>query len=294
MTASHSTRDRLPTQGSAMSVCDDWKHRANIASRRVVAIGNFDGVHRGHQTLLACCRTVAAALEAAPVALTFDPHPKRIFCPDAAPPRLSSVSAKVEQIAQCGMAGVWVQRFDRDFAAVSAEDFVEKVLRVGLGMVHVVVGEDYRFGAKRRGDVSMLRRLGAAGGFGVTVVAPLRDGGGEVISSTRVRAALGDGRIGDANAMLGRPWEIEGRVSRDGDTMTLPLGDYQRPGSRLLDALVSPDHGPATPWNVALRAPARLTKTEDDSGHALCLPIPAGSFKGGATRVRVMGTLPEA
>ena len=268
-----------------------FQHFADVpeASRRcVVAIGNFDGVHRGHQKLLAVARERAAELDAYPVVLTFDPHPRRVFNPDIAPHNLMPALVKLEAFARYGIAGALVQHFDRHFASLTAEEFISAVLVSALGVSHVVVGEDYRFGARRTGDVDLLCRLGRTRSFGVTAVEPVRDVGGHIISSSRVRCALREGRITDATEMLGRHWEIIGQAQRRDGVLAIPLGDLQRPGPGMYDVLIAGDQGPRTQWDGAPRSVAGFSDTVGAAGEVLHVAIPSHRFSDRAVRIRLL------
>ena len=204
----------------------------------VISIGNFDGLHLGHQALLRRVDALAGkdvfARGLDRVAVSFEPLPREVFAPaGAAPiPRLSSLREKLKVLAGLGYVdALHVLRFDRALAGLSAEDFVRRVLCASLRARQVVVGEDFRFGQGRRGDVEMLRSMGAALGFGVEIVAPV-DVDGARVSSTRVRAALQAGRLDGAAVLLGRPYALCARVVH-GDkrgrllgfpTLNLPLG----------------------------------------------------------------------
>jgi riboflavin kinase / FMN adenylyltransferase len=207
----------------------DWKGGA-------VALGNFDGVHRGHQALIERAAGEAKKLGAPLVALTFEPHPRRFFVVDTGPFRLTLPPAKTRLLAQYGVQAELAQRFDADFAALSAEAFVDGVLLKGLGARHVVCGYDFTFGARRGGNVEKLRKFGQSRGFGVTVLDPvMREG--EIYSSTRIREALRAGMAREATELLGHSWEIEGEVEtgdQRGRTIGFPtanvaLGEHLRP-----------------------------------------------------------------
>lgn len=178
----------------------------------VVAIGNFDGVHRGHQAVLGAARNEAARRSAPLVCLTFEPHPRTVFAPDHPVPRLTPAPMKARLLQLLGAAAVVEHRFDRTFAAHSAEAFVADVLVGQFGARHVVVGFDFQFGAKRQGNPAFLAGAGAALGFGVTVVEAFEDEGGAVVSSSRIRADLGAGRVADAAGLLGYRFTIEATV----------------------------------------------------------------------------------
>src|SRR5262250_2278876 len=142
-------------------------------SSPVCAIGNFDGVHRGHAHIFHQAKQWASSLGGEAVVLTFDPHPAKVLAPSYAPPLITPLLRKLELIAACGMDAVVVEPFDRAFAAHSAEDFARGVLADGMCARHVVVGYDFTFGAKRSGNVDGLRALGSQLGFDLTVVAPV-------------------------------------------------------------------------------------------------------------------------
>jgi len=221
---------------STIPVFHDWLDVSVPWHGAVVPLGNFDGVHRGHQVLIGQAADFATALEAPVVALTFEPHPRTFFVKDTAPFRLTSPAAKTRLLARYGVQAVLAQRFDPDFAAVAAEDFVDGILVAGLRARHVVCGYDFTFGARRSGNVDLLQRMGADRGFAVTVVPPvMREG--EIYSSTRIREALRAGMVREAADLLGHPWEIEG-VVEEGDkrgrtigfpTANVRLGEYLRP-----------------------------------------------------------------
>lgn len=217
-------------------VFDDWRAVPPEWKGGAVALGNFDGVHRGHQALLAEAKEQAGALGAPVLALTFEPHPRGFFVPDTGPFRLTLPPAKARLLAEYGVQAVLAQHFDAAFAALPADAFVADVLLKGLGARHVVCGYDFTFGARRSGNVERLRAEGKARGFGVTVLDPvMREG--EIYSSTRIREALRAGWITEAAGLLGHAWEIEGAVElgdQRGRTIGFPtanvdLGEHLRP-----------------------------------------------------------------
>lgn len=183
---------------------------------RAVAIGNFDGGHRGHAALVEAARAMAA--RHAPgrpfecLALTFDPHPRQLFRPDQPLFRLTPGPLRNQALARIGFDGAVVVTFDRDFAALSAEAFIADVLVARLGVDAVIVGADFHFGQGRRGTPAMLQQAGEKNGFVVALVPPVQTVDGEVISSTAIRQALAAGDVPRANAMLGYPYEILGTV----------------------------------------------------------------------------------
>jgi len=178
----------------------------------VVTIGNFDGLHLGHQTLIRCCKSLAA--DQSPIAVvSFEPLPLAWFRPDAAPARLMSVRQKLEQLADAAVDLTWLMRFNQALASMSAEDFVQLVLVETLSARHVVVGEDFRYGSGRQGDIDSLRRSGARFGFELSAV-PMLDVEGQRASSSNIRSCLANGDLEQAKILMGRPFRMSGRVIR--------------------------------------------------------------------------------
>ena len=202
-----------------------------------VAIGNFDGVHPGHQTVIHEAGLIASDMCRPWAVLTFEPHPRAFFTLGSEPFRLTPFRSKARRIAELGADLLIVQRFDKAFSSLPAEDFVNTVLVDGLGAGHVVSGYDFVFGHKRGGNCELLLAMGAKKGFGFTAVNAQTDSSGEAYSSTRVRERLGDADPRGAAAVLGRDFEIEGRVARGEargksigfPTANIPLGAYLRP-----------------------------------------------------------------
>jgi len=192
------------------------------AAGRPVAltIGNFDGVHRGHQAMLARLNEAAEDLELTPAVLTFDPHPREYFAPQAAPPRLSTVRAKLDAFRKYGVDQAYVARFDRQLAGLEPEAFIDEVLVGRLNVRWVLVGDDFRFGRARRGDLALLRAHART--FSVEGMSTVRVDG-ERVSSTAVREALARGALDHAAALLGRPYTLSGRVAH-GDKLGRNLG----------------------------------------------------------------------
>jgi riboflavin kinase/FMN adenylyltransferase len=185
-----------------------------------LTIGNFDGVHRGHQAMLARLSEAAEDLSLPSAVLTFDPHPREFFAPGAAPPRLSTLRSKLEQFAAHGIAEVHVARFNAALAALPAERFIDDVLVRRLGTRWVLVGDDFRFGRGRNGDLALLRR--AATTFSVEAMSTVVVDG-ERASSTAIRAVLAAGELDHAARLLGRPYAIGGKVVH-GDKLGRSLG----------------------------------------------------------------------
>ena len=220
----------------------------------ILAIGNFDGLHRGHAALIGAARDLARAAGRPAAVLTFEPHPRSVFVPGVEPFRLTPFRVKEREIARLGIDLLFVQHFDRAFAAKSAETFVEDVVVSAIGAAHVVVGYDSTFGKGRRGTPELLQESGRRYGFGVTVLDPVRGGDGTLYSSTRIRELLKSGEPREAAALLGRYWEIDGRVAegqRRGRTIGFPtanlgLADYLRPAFGVYAVRVCGD-GPDDP-----------------------------------------------
>ncbi len=197
------------------------------------AIGNFDGVHLGHRAVIDIARTEADRLGAPLAAVTFEPHPRAWFAPDAPPFRLMNRAAKARRLRDLGVDLLYEVPFDADLAALTPAGFADGVLMEGLGLRHVVVGEDFRFGAQRAGTAAVLQDLGAARGFGVTVARLVAAGGARHVSSTRIRQALTEGRPRDAAAMLGHLHAIEGPVlhgEKRGRTLGYPTANMSIAG----------------------------------------------------------------
>ncbi len=191
-------------------------------SPTALTIGNFDGVHRGHQAMLARLKERARALGLRACVLTFEPHPLELFAPQTAPTRLTSLREKLELLAAHGVECVQVSRFDRAYANRSPQDFIEQVLLAGLGMRWLLIGDDFRFGARRAGDFALLQEASGKHGFGLEAMPTVAQEGVRV-SSSAVRAALAKGRLAEAEALLGRPYSISGRVVH-GDKLGRRIG----------------------------------------------------------------------
>ncbi|WP_166042543.1 bifunctional riboflavin kinase/FAD synthetase [Sphingosinicella sp. YJ22] len=202
----------------------------------IVALGNFDGFHRGHQAVVGRAVERARAEGRPALVATFDPHPVRYFKPDAPPFRLTTLGQRERLFAAAGADAMLVFRFDRDLASVTAEDFVADWLAGRIGAAGVVTGEDFTFGRGRGGNVEVLRDLAARHGMSMDAVGPV-EADGEPVSSSRIRDALRDGDLATATRLLTRPFAIEGIVEH-GDkrgrqlgypTANMSLGKYLRP-----------------------------------------------------------------
>jgi riboflavin kinase/FMN adenylyltransferase len=202
----------------------------------IIALGNFDGFHRGHQAVVGEAIAWARAENRPAIVATFDPHPVRHFAPDAPPFRLTTLDQRQELFEAAGADAMLVFAFDGELAATTAQSFVEDLLVAGLGAAGVVTGEDFTFGKGRGGNTAVLAELGAPLGMGARAVGPVSDGD-EVISSSRIREALRAGDCGTATHLLTRPFAIRGRVEHGAKlgrtigypTANLQMGTYLRP-----------------------------------------------------------------
>ncbi|MPZ59128.1 MAG: bifunctional riboflavin kinase/FAD synthetase [Rhizobiales bacterium] len=188
----------------------------------VTAIGNFDGVHRGHRTVIAAAQARAAAIGCLAAALTFEPHPRTVLRPDQPFFRLSDETTKLRLLAATGLAGAFIVRFDAALASLPADVFVQEILIDRLGIAGAVIGFNFHFGSNREGSPQFLEAEGARRGFAVDVLPQLEDEG-RPVSSQAVRAALAGGRMVEAAELLGYPWLISGTVIH-GDKRGRDLG----------------------------------------------------------------------
>ena len=265
-----------------------FRHSADLpaeAKGSVLAIGNFDGVHRGHQVLIGEAREIASREGAPIMVLTFEPHPRSVFNPDAPPFRLTTLRTRIQALEELGVDHLVAQHFDLEFAKKSAEEFVREILVRDLAVRHVVVGWDFCFGSKRAGNVELLRRMGAELGFVVTALSPVRASDEEIYSSSTIRQALQDGLPDKAARLLGRPWEIEGRVEsgdRRGRTIGFPtanvaLGDLLRPALGVYAVHAGIDRGAETEWH---RGVANLGRRPTVDGTRVQLEVHLFDFDG--------------
>ena len=241
-----------------------WKHP-------VLALGNFDGVHRGHRKILDRVHRVASEHGATPVVMTFDPHPPRIVRPDKAPPLLMTKAQKLEALAEAGLHGVAIVRFTPELSRWDPEMFVRTVLVEWLHVSEVWVGANFLFGHDRAGNFSMLRTLGARYGFKAEKIDPVRYKD-FVVSSTRIRRLVGEGRVDEAGALLGHQYYIDGAVMHGdhrGRTIGFPTANLCAENELL------PPHGVyATTTRIAGIVHASVTNvgtrpTVDDSGRTV-------------------------
>jgi len=205
----------------------------------VVCIGAFDGLHLGHRALVRHAASRARELGLPAVALSFEPLPREFFSKELPPPRLTLARAKAQGLSSLGSDGVGLLRFDARMAAMSAEDFVRRVLVDRLQAREVWIGPDFRFGNRRGGDLALLQRMGAGLGFVAHEIAPVT-AQGERVSSTRIREALRNGDFTDAARLLGRPYAISGRVVRGkqlGRTLGFPTANLRFPKTPALSGI---------------------------------------------------------
>jgi riboflavin kinase / FMN adenylyltransferase len=227
-----------------------------------IALGNFDGVHLGHQAVIARAFELAQAHDSAVGILTFEPHPRAFFKPDLPPFRITPFRIKMRvlqalgQERDMGLDFVCCLAFDQHLAGMSAPEFASQVLHDGLRAAHIVVGEDFCFGKGRSGDVKTLKALGRELKFGVDAVSAAVDGKGAVLSSTLIREHLQSGNPQAAAAILGRAWEIEGRVEHGEKlgrklgfpTANIIMGDYLMPKLGIYAVRAAVDEGDHPTW----------------------------------------------
>ena len=235
-----------------MRIHHDWKGLPPEARGATVAMGNFDGVHLGHRSVIDAAR---AAIDAPLGVITFEPHPREFFAPEGHPPfRLMNAESRANRLARLGVDHLYELPFDAVLAGLAPEDFAREVLVRGLGVRHVTVGADFCFGCKRAGNVQTLLDLGRDLGFGVTI-APLIGDGEVEYSSTAVRQALAEGRALDAERMLGHWHRIDGAVlhgDKRGRDLGYPTANMAVDGLHLpalgvyavlVDVLTGPERG---------------------------------------------------
>jgi len=187
-----------------------------------LTIGNFDGVHLGHRAMIARLTGVARRHGLPVAVMTFEPQPQEFFAPDQAPARLTSLHEKLELLRDCGVDRVYVCHFDYAFAQLTANEFISRILRDGLAVRWLLVGDDFRFGARRSGDFTLLKALAPSSEFEVEAMTSVV-AAGERVSSTAIRAELEKGDLSGAEQLLGRPYSIAGRVV-DGDKLGARIG----------------------------------------------------------------------
>ncbi len=240
-----------------MEIVRSHKDIPAAARGAAVALGNFDGVHLGHRSVIADAVAIAGRLGAPSAVMTFDPHPRRFFQPDTTPFELTPGANKARHIAALGVDVLFLIPFNAEFAAMPAETFVSDLLAGSLDVRHVVAGYNFVFGKGRGGNFNLLETQGAKSGFGVSVVAAVGDTDGVAYSSTNIRDRLREGRVRDAAALLGRAWEVEGEVmsgDRRGRQIGFPTanvnpGDYLMPLLGVYAVWVGIVDGRTTDWH---------------------------------------------
>jgi riboflavin kinase/FMN adenylyltransferase len=221
----------------ALQIIEGWDGLSDDARGAALALGEFDGVHRGHRAVIALAAEAARTLDAPLGVISFDPHPQRWFQPDAEPFQLTTRGQQARALEALGADFLYVIPFNAEMAVMSDEAFARDVLAAGLGARHVAAGFDITFGKDRTGDPDALRRYGEAFGFSVSIAPRLGDAEAAKYSSTAIRQALKAGRPERAAEILGRPFAIEGEVVEGQHlgrtlgfpTANVPAGDYVRP-----------------------------------------------------------------
>lgn len=219
-----------------MKIYKNLEQKESKNTPSALIIGNFDGVHRGHQMIVDKAKKIATENNLAVGLLTFEPHPRELFRQDDSPFRITPEDIKLDRLAKTGLDVVWSLPFDWDFAGQSAEAFIENVIIKGIRAGHVIVGFDFRFGQLRRGSPDTLKDAG----LDVTVIDEITDQQGEKFSSSTIRQCLRHGKITEANEMLGWDWYVEGVVTK-GDQRGRELG---YPTANIaLDRTIHPAYG---------------------------------------------------
>lgn len=205
-----------------MNVIRDPLRPVDLPRGGVVTVGNFDGVHLGHQAMLRDVVRRARELDVPAVVLTFDPHPLKVLHPEVAPKMIQTLPQREESVEECGVDALVIVPFTRDFSLMPAEEFVRELIAKRLAAREVHVGERFVFGRGKAGDLGLLARLGGELGFRVVGIRDVSDGEGAV-SSTRIRGAVADGAVTKARTLLGRPFVMDGLVAK-GDRMGRKIG----------------------------------------------------------------------
>ncbi len=222
-----------------------------------VAIGNFDGVHLGHQTVIGSAGEIAGDGGIPLSVLTFEPHPRLFFRPEEPSFQLTPLRSKMRMLERIDVDNLLVMHFDAEVSRLGHQDFVRKFLVEGFRARHVTVGYDFVFGAERGGNIDYLRACADDGDFGLQVVGAVTDGDGTVFSSTTIRNCLAAARPREAASLLGRPWEIEGRVQR-GDqrgrqigfpTANVSIADYMQPALGVYAVFAGLEDGGDVTWH---------------------------------------------
>jgi riboflavin kinase/FMN adenylyltransferase len=190
---------------------EEWKARFGAAGRTALSVGNFDGLHLGHQKILQSVLARARANSQQAAVITFDPHPLRILKPDRAPRMIQTLSQRLAGFERMGLDTALILRFDRALSLVSPEDFIERILVDCMHIGTIMVGANFCFGHRGEGDVKLLGEFGKTRGFNVEIIPPV-EMQGQVVSSTAIRNAIETGKVADATALLGRPFSLTGEI----------------------------------------------------------------------------------
>jgi riboflavin kinase/FMN adenylyltransferase len=190
---------------------EDWAAHFQDARRTAVTVGNFDGLHLGHQKILQSVREHARASGQRAAVITFDPHPMRVLRPDRAPLMIQTLSQRLAGFEQMGLDAALVLRFDRALSLVSPEEFIDRILVGGMRVGAILVGANFRFGHRGAGDVRLLGEFGKRDGFDVEIVPPV-EVDGQIVSSTAIRGAVASGDVAAAIPLMGRPFSLTGEI----------------------------------------------------------------------------------
>ena len=225
-----------------MNIHSTYKNLPDNAKNRVIAIGNFDGIHKGHQALIQTTKQIAVENNLQTAILTFEPHPNQLFKPDDPPNRLTPPALKYHRLNHEGIDTIYALPFDWNFASQSYEDFIQNILIDGLNAAHIIIGYDFRFGQMRKGTPEHITQASIP----TTIIEKIQDTNGALYSSSRIRQYLRHGDIAAANKILGWDWEIHGTIQK-GDqrgrdlgypTANIPLGDTIHPAYGIYAARV--------------------------------------------------------
>lgn len=247
----------MATKTAAMRIFRHVAGLPDFVRDTSVAIGNFDGVHLGHQAVIAEAKRHAERLGTSLSVITFEPHPRRFFRPEEAPFQLTPLRSKVRRLRAAGVEHLLVVHFDAETSKIAHEEFVDTFIVGGFQAKHVTVGYDFVFGAGRGGNVAYLRERAEKDGFGLSAVEPVKDTSGLVYSSTNIRNCLADGNPLGAARLLGHSWEIEGRVVK-GDqrgrqigfpTANVALEEYVEPALGVYAVWAGIEEGGTTRWH---------------------------------------------
>jgi len=219
MVTNSKTNFKIYNKNQMATIHNTYKNLPPKAKGHVIAIGNFDGVHKGHQALIQIAKDIATEKNTAPAILTFEPHPRQLFRPDDPPNRLTPPTLKYHRLQTEGIETIYALPFDWNFASQSYKDFIQNILIDGLNAKHIIIGHDFRFGQMRKGEPKHIQ----AAGIPTTIIEKIQDKAGETYSSSRIRQALRHGKILEANQILGWDWEIHGKVIK-GDQRGRDLG----------------------------------------------------------------------